>query len=188
MHISEDNINFLLIVAAFILNAIVKKFRAWWAKTKLFSKSQINHDLKVQIEINAKLEVLRTRLNANRVAIINYNPAKQSATMTFERVKDGTSELMPMFRDMPTSPIAPLLYELEENSFVEMHSNYHDRKVVELHKAWGIASTIKFKLDKHKSIAFGCIVLAFDSDKFLNSDELEFIKTNIFTINQLYAK
>lgn len=188
MHISEDNINFLLIVAAFVLNAIVKKLRQWWAKTKLFSKSQINHDLKNQIEINSKLEVLRTRLNANRVAIINYDPYSQSATMVYERVKEGTSELMPMFRGVQTSSIAPLLYELEENSFVEMHSNYHDRKVVELHKAWGIASTIKFKLDKHKSIAHGCIVLAFDSDKFLNSDELEFIKSSIYTINQLYAK
>lgn len=188
MHISEDNINFLLIVAAFILNALVKKLRAFWNRSKLFSKEKINHDLKIQIEINSKLEVLRTHLAANRVAIINYNPTNATATMTYERVKQGTSELMSMFRDMPTSPIATLLYELEENAFVEMHSSYHDARVIELHKAWGILSTYKFKLDKHKSIGFGCLVIAFDTDRNLNSDELDFIKTSNFTINQLYTK
>ena len=188
MHISEDNINFLLIVAAFILNAVVKRLRQWWNKHKLFSSSNINQDLKTQIEINSKLEVLRNTLKANRAAIINYAPSSSTATMTYERTSAGTSELMPMFRGIPTSPIAPLLYELEENGFVEMHSNYHDKRVVELHKAWGIATTYKLKLDKHKSIAYGCCVIAFAEDRILSSDELDFIKTSIFTINQLYSK
>ena len=188
MHISEDNINFLLIVAAFILNAIVKKLRAWWNKSKLFSKSHINQDLKIQIEINSKLEVIRATLNANRVAIINYNPIDATATMVYERVSAGTSELQIAFKAMPTSPIATLLYELEENGFVEMHSNYHDTRVLELHRAWGILTTYKLKLDKNKSIGHGCLVIAFDSDRILNVSELDFIRANTFTINQLYQK
>lgn len=188
MHISEENINFLLIVAAFILNAIVRKLRALWNKSKLFSKSNINQDLRTQIEINTKLEILRNHLQASRAAIINYNPKNATATMTYERVKQGTSELMPMFRDMPTSPIATLLYELEENGAVAMHSDYHDIKVVELHRAWGIITTYKYKLDKHKSIGFGCLVIAFDTNRMIGLEEQDFIKTSTITINQLYAK
>ena len=186
MHISEDNINFLLIVTAFILNAVVKKLRQWWGKHRLFSSSNINQSLKTQIEINTKLELIRNAINATRVAIINYNPSRATATMTYERVGAGTSELMLAFKDMPTSHIAPLLYELEETGNVMMNSDYHDKRVIELHRAWGIYSTYKFKLNKHKSIGFGCLVIAFDTDRMLDRNELDFIKTNVYTLDNLY--
>ena len=186
MNISEDNINFLLIVAAFILNAIVKKLRALWNRSKLFSSSKINQDLKTQIEINAKLDVLRNQISASRVSIVNYNPKDATATMLYERVKDGTSALIQVFKGIQTSSIAPLLYELEENGRATMHQDYYDKKVVELHRSWGIISTYKYKLDKNKSIAYGCLVIAFDSDKSLDEQEQNIINNSLITISHLY--
>jgi len=188
MHISEDNINFLLIVAAFILNALVKKLRAVWNRSKLFSKSHINQDLKTQIEINIKLESIRAKLKASRVSIIDYDPRNNKAYMTFERTGEGIIEMINTFQGVQTSPIAPLLYTLEETGYAEMKGDYKNKEVLELHKGWGVFSTYKFKIYPDKSIAYGSLVISYATDVTLSDFDIAFVKNELYSIRNLINK
>lgn len=175
-------------VGLLIATYYADRIRRLTAKRNARSSTNIISGLKKETELPIQLELLRDKLNAERVAIIYYDERTRKANMTHERIKPGTRELKEVFTNISVAPIASLLIDLEKNGYAEMNQDYEDADVVALHRNLGIYSTFKVKLNQRGSISDGCLVVAYDTNHIMTESEKAIIFSEIPNLKYLYNK
>lgn len=180
--------------------ATVTPYIATWIKKRLYKGEEAKsfvHNTEYRVKINEALVELRTVVEANRVAIIEYHNGNTAinglpfnyASMTYEKDDLTTKEIMMNFQKVPISPTCELLLDVHnsEQGYTRVGADYKFKDVVEFYKYYGVESAYVFRIGDH--IKYGTLQLMWiNEDVTLTAEELQQIHYKVMYINELMNK